>query len=107
LVVHALLVASILATTKPQPKPVVAAKTTKPHPSAPAPAPAPTTPAHDWTAAILWGIAVTALTIVVWAWERRCHGGRRVAVAVGGILAWLVVVFCFFQAAAPLLPASY
>ena len=38
------------------------------------------TPAHDWTAAILWGIAVAALTTIVWVWDRRLHRGRRVAV---------------------------
>lgn len=102
LVVHAVLVASILASTKPHPKPTPS-KAPQSHPSAPVP----TTPTHDWTAAILWGIAVVALTIVAWTWERRCHGARRVAVALCGLIAWLVVVFLFFQVAAPLLPASY
>jgi sortase A len=102
LVVHAVLVASILASTKPHPKPAPT-KAPQAHPSTPAPA----TPTQDWTAAILWGLVVAALAIVAWTWERRCRGTRRAAVAVGGLIAWLVVVFFFFQAAAPLLPASY
>ena len=64
-------------------------------------------PPHDWTAAILWGIAVAVLTTVVWVWERRLHRGRRVAVVAFGLVAWLVVVFFFFEVLAPLLPASY
>jgi len=100
LVVHALLVASILAHPKPGAKPVVVT------PAAPV-ANASATPAHDWTAAILWGIAVAALTTLVWVWERRLHRGRRVAVIAVGLAGWLVVVFCFFEVLAPLLPASY
>ncbi len=99
LVVHARLVASILN----HPKDTTAASTV---PAAPVRNASPT-PAHDWTAAILWGIAVTALTILVWAWERRLHRLRRVLVVVGGLIAWLVVVFFFFEVLAPLLPASY
>ncbi len=100
LVVHARLVASILA----RPKHGVTATSTAP--AAPV-VNASATPAHDWTAAILWGIAVAALTILVWAWERRVHRGRRVAVVACGLVAWLVVVFFFFEVLAPLLPASY
>jgi sortase A len=98
LVVHATLVASILAhahrssavTTAPVTSSVVSS-----------------TPAHDWTAAILLGLLVAAITTGVWIWERRSHRGRRVAIITGGLLAWLVVVFFFFEALAPLLPASY
>ncbi len=98
LVVHATLVASILAhshgssgrTTAPVTSTVVSS-----------------TPAHDWTAAILLGLLVAAITTGVWIWERRSHRGRRVAIVVGGLVAWLVVVFFFFEALAPLLPASY
>jgi sortase A len=98
LVVHATLVASILthghgssaATTAPVTSSVVSS-----------------TPAHDWTAAILLGLLVAAITTGVWIWERRSHQGRRVAIVVGGLVAWLVVVFFFFEALAPLLPASY
>ena len=38
-------------------------------------------------------------------WKNR--GGRRAAVAVGGAAVWLVVVYLFFGALAPLLPASF
>ncbi len=98
LVVHATLVASILAhghgssgrTTAPVTSSVVSS-----------------TPAHNWTAAILLGLLVAALTTGVWIWERRSHRGRRVAIVAGGLVAWLVAVFFFFEALAPLLPASY
>jgi sortase A len=100
LVVHARLVASILN----HPKHTTTAATAIP--AAPV-RNASATPAHDWTAAILWGVAVGVLTIMVWAWERRLHRARRVAVVVCGLIAWLVVVFCFFEVLAPLLPASY
>jgi sortase A len=65
------------------------------------------TPAHNWAAAILWGIVVAALTTAVWIGSRRTRRGRRAAVIVSGLLVWLVLVFYFFQAVAPLLPASY
>ncbi len=97
LVVHARLVASILN----HPKPHVSAT-----PVAPVRNASPNPP-HDWTAAILWGIAVAALTTLVWGWERRLHRGQRVAVVAFGLIAWLVVVFFFFEVLAPLLPASY
>jgi sortase A len=100
LVVHARLVASILN----HPKRTTTAASTVP--AAPV-RNASATPAHDWTAAVLWAIAVAALTILVWVWERRLHRLRRVLVVVGGLIAWLVVVFCFFEVLAPLLPASY
>ena len=103
LVVHARLVASILA----HPRHVVTSVPTRKARTSVAAQNASATPAHDWLAAILWGIAVAVLTTVVWVWERRTRGGRRVAVIAGGLIAWLVVVFFFFQVAAPLLPASY
>ncbi len=97
LVVHADLVASILV----HPKTVApVAHPTHPRPASP-------TPAHHWAAAILWGILVAALTTGLWILARRTARGRRAAVlAVGGAV-WLVVVFFFFGAVAPLLPASY
>lgn len=69
-----------------------------------------TTPAalqRNWWEAVLWGIAVAALIIGVWALALRLRGGRRAALLVVGLLAWLAVVFLFFGALAPLLPASY
>jgi sortase A len=102
LVVHATLAASILSHPKVAP---VAAPTHAQDPSASHNASA--TPQHNWAAAILWGLFVTVLTIAVWAWARRTRKGRREAVIGCGVLAWLVVVFFFFQALAPLLPASY
>jgi sortase A len=98
LVVHATLVASILAHPHGSRGGTTAPVTSRAVSS---------TPAHDWTAAILLGLLVAALTTGVWIWERRSHRGRRVAVIAGGLVAWLVVVFFFFEALAPLLPASY
>jgi sortase A len=102
LVVHAALVASAL--THPNVVPVRTAdvhRVTVHHP------PAPTAPAKNWTAAILWGLAVAALSVAIWLATRRTHGGRRALVIAAGGLAWLVVVFSFFTMVAPLLPASY
>ena len=83
-------------------------------------APAPTRPAHTtiagaapatvqrhWWQAVLWGTAVAVLITAVWALALRVRGGRRTAVLVVGLTAWLGVVFLFFGALAPLLPASY
>lgn len=101
LVVHANLVASELA--HPTATPVV--DVTKPHHRAPSAAPAPQT--QDWTAAILWGVAVAALATGLWMLALRTHRAARAGVMVGGTLVWLFVVFFFFQSVAPLLPASY
>ncbi len=97
LVVHALLVASELA--HPTITPV--AVTTHHHAAAPPP------PTRQWTPAILWGVVVAALAAGVWAVALRTHRFRRALTIVAGTAVWLVVVFFFFQAVAPLLPASY
>ena len=101
LVVHAMLVASILAHPKAahddrgrSPLPPLCAMP-RPHPHTIGPRPS--SGASPWP----------SLTTVVWVWERRLHRGRRVAVVACGLVAWLVVVFCFFEVLAPLLPASY
>ena len=67
----------------------------------------PKEPNHDWARAILWGLAVSVVTIATW-WGASTRRGRRRAllVLIGGV-AWVVVVFYFFTAVAPLLPASY
>jgi len=98
LVVHAALVASVLA-----------------HPKAASPVAPPasraqavqTTPQHDWLAAILWAVGVIVLTTAIWIGARRTRRGWR-GLEIGiGVGVWLVVVFFFFQSVAPLLPASY
>jgi sortase A len=99
LVVHAALVASAVAHAK---VPVVTVRTPTPHRQAPTAA-----SNKDWTAAILWGLAVVALITAVWLATRKTQGGRRALCIAVGIPAWLVVVFYFFQTVAPLLPASY
>jgi sortase A len=100
LIVHAALVASVLSHAK------VAPVTTTPAPRH-ASAGASATPAHDWARAILWGAVVIVLTTALWLGYRRTRRGQRAAIAGFGLLGWLVVVFFFFQAVAPLLPASY
>jgi sortase A len=99
LVVHAALVASALTHAK---VPVVTKKTdpVKHHN-------APSAPAHNWFAAIAWGVVVAAVITAVWVGARKSRGGQRATVVVFGLLGWLVLVFFFFQAAAPLLPASF
>jgi len=61
----------------------------------------------SWLWAIVWGAVVAALAVAVWVLVLRSHGRRRIAVAVGGTLVWLAVVYLFFGALAPLLPASF
>ena len=96
--VHAALVASVLTHAKAAP---VAPTSEDSH------AGARPRRRHDWAAAILWGVAVAVLTTAVWVGARRTRRGRRALVLGFGLAVWLVVVFFFFQAVAPLLPASY
>ena len=86
-------------------------------------APAPTPAAHphrptatdgtdapvqgSWWAAVVWGLAVAALVTGVWVLALRTTAGAAWLVVVGGTVVWLGVVFLFFGALAPLLPASY
>lgn len=82
--------------------------TTSPAPPVASTAKAPPAPIQkDWWAAIGWGLAVVVVVAGLWALALRLHGPRRVALEVGGILAWLMVVYLFFGALAPLLPASF
>ncbi len=67
----------------------------------------PKEPNHDWARAILWGLAVAAITIATWWGASATRAGRRALVMGVGTVAWVVVVFYFFTAVAPLLPASY
>ncbi len=78
----------------------------KHHHAAPSPATT-TTAGKDWLPAIVWGVLVAALATGVWMVALRTRRGRRALTIVGGILVWLIVVFYFFQAVTPLLPASY
>ncbi|MBV8463351.1 MAG: class E sortase [Acidimicrobiales bacterium] len=64
-------------------------------------------PDHDWARAVLWGLAVAAVTVAAWWGAARLRGGRRALVAGVGLVVWVVVVFYFFGAVAPLLPASF
>jgi sortase A len=68
---------------------------------------APTSEGRNWLAAALWAVAVAALTVGLWFAVTRLRRGRRWAVAGVGAVVWLGVVFLFFGAVAPLLPASY
>ena len=103
LVVHARLVASILAhprhivTSVPTP-----AGGTESRPATPRPHPRTTGPRPS-SGASRWLFSPPS--------SGYGSGGRtgrqRVAVVTGGLIAWLVVVFFFFEVTAPLLPASY
>ena len=61
----------------------------------------------SWLWATVWGLVVAGLAVAVWALVLRWRGGRRIAVAVAGTAVWLVAVYLFFGALAPLLPASF
>ncbi len=60
-----------------------------------------------WPPALAWGAGVLLLAVALDVVRRRLAGGPRVAVLVVGALAWLGVLFFFFGAVGPLLPASF
>ena len=99
LVVHAALVASVLAHPK---TPVVTTKV----PAKPSRVDS-AAPSKNWFAAIALGIVVVIVITGVWIAARKTRRSQRATVIVFGLLAWLVVVFFFFEALAPLLPASF
>jgi len=101
LVVHAALTADVLTHAK---TPVTPISTTTP---AAIHRVSPVTQPRNLAAAVLWGIAVAILISGIWVLARRTRGGRRAGVLAAGLLAWLGVVFLFFQALAPLLPAQF
>ncbi len=103
LVVKADLVADVL-TTAPA-RPARPATTSSDHGTSAGAVPAAVQ--RHWWQAILWGILVAAMITGIWVLALRTRGGRRVAVLVVGLVAWLGIVFVFFGALAPLLPASY
>ena len=99
LVVQAALVADVLT------KASAPATTSGHHPGAAQLADTPIQ--KDWWAVIGWGIAVVALVIGLWILAARLHGEGKAAVVIGGTVVWLGVVYLFFGALAPLLPASF
>jgi sortase A len=103
LVVHAVLAASILAHAQSDPS----TKTATPTKPKTEDAAVPPGAARSWPTAIAWGVAVAAIVTGVWIAARRTRRGIRALVVGGGLVVWLVVVFAFFEALAPLLPASY
>jgi sortase A len=60
--------------------------------------------AGRWAAAVGLGVAIVAVVVAVWRFARRAR--RQWAVYVPGAVAVLVVLFFFFAAITPLLPAS-
>lgn len=60
-----------------------------------------------WPSALAWGAGVLVLAVALDEARRRLPGARRVAVLTGGVLVWLAVLFYFFGAVGPLLPASF
>ena len=108
LVVHASLVADLLAGTKaPTPTTPTKAKVTPTKPAKHGKSVEPVALQRRWWQAILWGIAVAALTIAIWVLALRVRRGTRAAVLGIGLVLWLGLVFVFFGSLAPLLPASY
>ncbi len=106
LVLHATLVRSTLFAQQPH-RPAVPSTTVPTTPSATQTVQA-TSLAGDgeggWLPAVLWGLAAAVLAAGVWEVSRRT--GRRWPVYLVGGLAFLVVLFFFFSALTPLLPAS-
>ncbi len=99
LVVQATLAGSTLASASTP----TATPPTRGHRAEAAAAPAGT----PWWPAALWGAVLVAAVVGLGLAFRRMRRPGRLLVAVGGGLACLVVVFLFFQAVTPLLPASY
>jgi sortase A len=60
---------------------------------------------NDWLPALLWGLATAVVATGVWLLARRVR--HRWAVYLVGTVAVLVVLFFFFAAVSPLLPASF
>ncbi len=62
----------------------------------------------DWVPALWWGLVVAALSVGVWLLAHGCLRRRHRWLVYGtGTVAVLVVLFFFFAAVSPLLPASY
>jgi len=104
LVVQAALVADVLTGTT---APTHSSTTSSGAASSGGRTPAPPPIRRHWWQAVLWGVAVAALITGIWVLAQRLTGGPRVAVVLAGLIAWLGVVYLFFGALAPLLPASY
>ena len=60
-----------------------------------------------WPSALAWGAGVVVLAVALDEVRRRLPGARRAVAIAGGVLVWLVVLFFFYGAVAPLLPASF
>jgi len=95
---------------------VVAALRSNPVPGGPKPSPPRTSlagaelrdlDAADWVPALLWGLAVAVVASAVWLLGRRRQGRNRWLAYGAGAVFVLVVLFFFFSAVSPLLPASY
>jgi sortase A len=110
LVVHAALVASSLAhtaTTTPTTTPPVSPTTTVAPGGGSGVGVGSAASPRNWWAAIGWGLVVAVIITAVWVAARRTRRGVRALVLVVGLIAWLGLVFVFFQSLAPLLPASF
>ncbi len=61
----------------------------------------------NWVPALWWGLGVLAAGVLVWLLARRRRRGPRVLVYGAGTVGVLLVLFFFFGAVSPLLPASF
>jgi sortase A len=108
-----LIVTASLVAATPASGGAVSATTTPPPPAGTAPPVHAVLPADnlasmsgDWVPAVLWGVlaaAVLAGTYLLVRWRRRW----RIALIGAGALAFVVVLYLFFGALSPLLPASF
>lgn len=105
LVVHAALAASILAHPAAEVAPVPPERAGRT--AAPGSATGLAGSTGNWLPALLWGLVLVAVGSAVWALARRRGRRTRLAVYGAGTVACLVVLFFFYGAITPLLPASF
>ena len=98
------LVVQAALTTTPAPTPVVP----KSHRAPPAAAAGLAGGQGNWTPALWWGLPTAVLALAVWlvAHRRRRRSARIALYGLGGA-GVLVLLFFFFGAVSPLLPASF
>ncbi len=111
LVVHAALAASVLAHPASAGAPPTPATTVPPARSHPATAPSSASGlaggSGSWLPALLWGLVLVAVATALWALARHRSRRARLTIYGAGAVIGLVVLFFFYGAVTPLLPASF